>query len=288
MTIENMIKCCDNLTPTENQLAQYILQNKEHIKNLSIQQLSEKTFVSKSAIHRFCKKIGIDGFNELKVKLVQDISEESKDDNQIDVNFPFASNDTQGVIAQKLLKLYETSITDTYKSIDVIELSKAVALLHKAEIVDIYTHAHNINVAENFQDKMRAIGRMVNCPESFYDQRCTATASRKNHVAVILSYSGKATFLPTIVEILYKRGIEIIWVGRLGKNVVPNHVKHHLYISNRENLRNRISQFSSHIAMQYMLDVIFSCIFKTDYEKNIDYIEEVANIVDDRIINEDI
>ncbi|MBZ9616739.1 hypothetical protein LL033_17950 [Clostridium estertheticum] len=25
--------------------------------------------MSKSAIHRFCKKIGIDGFNELKVKL---------------------------------------------------------------------------------------------------------------------------------------------------------------------------------------------------------------------------
>ncbi|MFT8351054.1 hypothetical protein [Clostridium saccharoperbutylacetonicum] len=30
---------------------------------LSIQQLSERTFVSKSAIHRFCKKIGMDGFN---------------------------------------------------------------------------------------------------------------------------------------------------------------------------------------------------------------------------------
>lgn len=56
MTIENMIKCCDNLTPTENQLAQYIIQNKEQIQKLSIQNFSEKTFVSKSAIHRFCKK----------------------------------------------------------------------------------------------------------------------------------------------------------------------------------------------------------------------------------------
>jgi Transcriptional regulators len=287
MTIENMIKCCDNLTPTENQLAQYILQNKEQIEKLSIQNLSEKTFVSKSAIHRFCKKIGVDGFNGLKVRMVQDIVEESKGENQIDVNFPFASNDSQGVIAQKLLKLYEASIKDTYNSINVEELNKSAVLLHNAGIIDIYTHAHNINVAENFQDKMRSIGRMVNCPKSFYEQRCTATASKRNHVAIILSYSGRATFLPPIVDILHKKGTEIIWIGRVGTSVAPNYIKHHLYISDRENLRNRISQFSSHIAMQYMLDVIFSCIFRMDYGRNIDYIQEVAGIVDDRNINEE-
>lgn len=179
MTIENMIKCCDNLTPTENQLGQYILQNKYQIEKLSIQKLSEKTFVSKSAIHRFCKKIGIDGFNELKVKIVQDIAEETKSDHQVDVNFPFLPDDTQGILAQKLLKLYEASIADTYNSINLVELNNAVKLLHNADIIDIYTHEHNINVAENFQDKMRAIGRLVYCPESFYDQRCTATASKK-------------------------------------------------------------------------------------------------------------
>lgn len=287
MTIENMIKCCDNLTPTENQLAQYILQNKEQIEKLSIQNLSENTFVSKSAIHRFCKKIGVDGFNGLKVRMVQDIVGESKGENQIDVNFPFEPNDSQGVIAQKLLKLYEASIKDTYNSIDVEELNKSAVLLHKADIIDIYTHAHNINVAENFQDKMRSIGRMVSCPKSSYEQRCTATASKRNHVAIILSYSGKATFLPSIVDILHKKGTEIIWIGRVGTSVVPNYIKHHLYISDRENLRNRISQFSSHIAMQYMLDVIFSCIFRMDYGRNIDYIQEVAGIVDDRDINEE-
>ena len=287
MTIENMIKCCDNLTPTENQLGQYILQNKYKIEELSIQKLSEITFASKSAIHRFCKKIGIGGFNELKVKIVQDIAEENKANHQIDVNFPFLVDDTQGVLAQKLLKLYETSISDTYNSINLVELNNSVNLLHNADIIDIYTHAHNINVAENFQDKMRAIGRMVCCPESFYDQRCTATASKKNHVAIVMSYSGKATFLPSIAEILHRRGIEIIWIGRLGKSVASNHIKHNLYISDREDLRNRISQFSSHIAMQYLLDVIFSCIFKMDYQKNLDYIQEVASIVDDRKISEE-
>lgn len=284
MTIENMIKCCDNLTPTENQLAQYILQNKEQIHKLSIQNLAEKTFVSKSAIHRFCKKIGLDGFNELKVKLAQDNAEEVMVENQIDVNFPFTSQDSEVVIAQKLLKLYETSIRDTYNFIDKEELSKVVKLLHKAEIIDIYTHAHNINIAENFQDKMRGIGRIVNCPKSFYEQRCVAASSKTNHIALILSYSGKATFLPHIAQILNRKQVEMVFVGKVGSDMKQNYIKNYLYISDKENLRNRISQFSSHISMQYMLDLIFSCIFKMDYKKNVDYIDEVIGFVDDRNI----
>lgn len=286
MTIENMVKCCDKLTPTESILAQYIIKNKNKISSLSIQQLSDETFVSKSAIHRFCKKISIGGFNELKVKAAQDVAEESIIENDIDVNFPFLEGDTQGIIAQKLIKLYEATIRDTYKYIDVKELNTCVSILHNADIIDIYTHAHNINVAENFMDKMRSIGRIVECTKSFYDQRCTATASKENHAALLLSYSGKSDFLKPISEILYKKGIETIWIGRVGSSSVPQYIKHRLYISGRENFKNRISQFSSHIAMQYMLDLVYSCIFKKDYNQNINYIKEIANIVDNRDIIE--
>lgn len=287
MTIENIIKYSDNLTPIENQLANYILNNKEQIKKCSIQQLAERTFVSKSAIYRFCKKIGLDGYNELKVKLVQDITDDNVNTSAIDVNFPFNADDSNRMIAQKLLRLYESAITDTHNFIDVEELNKVVSMLYNAEIIDIYTHAHNINIAENFQDKMRSIGRMVNCSEVFYDQRCMATASGKNHVAIILSYSGRATFLPSIVKTLYRKGVPMILIGRAGNNAVSNYIKHRLYISDRENLRNRISQFSSHIAMQYMLDVLFASIFRINYEANIEYIQEIIGIIDDRNINDE-
>lgn len=284
MTIENMIKCCTNLTPIENKLAQYILENKEEIQTLTIENISNKLFISKAAVYRFCKKIGLNGFNELKVSLAKDIMKEDKSD--IDVNFPFEENDTQGIIAKKILKLYEASITDTYNSIDIKELNKVVILLNNAEVIDIYTHAHNINVAENFQDKMRGIGRSVNCPKSFYEQRCVALASNKKHVAIILSYSGKASYLPPLIEILKNRNIDVVYIGRLGNKFYDKYIRYSLYISDKENLRNRISQFSSHIAMQYMLDIIFSCIFKKNYKKNIEYIEEVENLIDDRDITE--
>lgn len=287
MTLEKMIKCCEHLTPTELQLAQYILKHKEQIQRLSIQELSNRTFVSKSAIHRFCKKVGLEGFNELKIKLMQDLTQKEKGESNIDVNFPFLSEDSHQQIADKLLDLYKTSIQDTYNSIDLKVLNQCVKLLHKAKYIDIYAHAHNINVAENFQDKMRILGRKVSCPKSIYEQRATAVTSNDTHVAIILSYSGKATFLPSIIELLYHRKVKVILIERAGNNVSYPHINHYLYISDRELLRNRISQFSSHIAMQYILDLLFSCIFRIDYDKNMNYLEEVVELIDDRNLDFD-
>lgn len=285
MIIDNAIKLCSTFTPVENEIALYVMKNKDHIINLSIQQLADEIHISKSAIHRFCNKIGLKGFNELKVKLAQDLAETQKEGEVIDVNYPFKKQDSQKMIASRLLKLYETTIRDTYDFIDPVELEKITKLLHKASVIDIYTHAHNLNPAENFQDKMLTIGRMVQCPKSFYKQRMTVMAASSDHVALVLSYSGKATFILPIIRMLYKKKIPVVLIGKAGSNLYPQYIKHHLYISDRENLRDRISQFASHIAMQYMLDVVFGCIYNIDRNKNIDYLHEAISFMDDREID---
>lgn len=250
MTLKNMIELADGLTPIETEIGYYILKNQEDILDMSVIELAEKTFVSKSAIHRFCKKIGLKGFNELKVILAKDISEMKSDIEMIDVNYPFERKDGPQMIAKKLSKLYETAIYDTYDYMDFIELHKVAQLLHKAEVIDIYTHSHNMNVAENFQDKMLTAGKSsVECPHGFYKQRLTALASNPKHAAIILSYSGKATFVKPILKVLHQKKVPVVYVGKAGGNLYPQYVAGALTISSRENLRDRISQFSSHIAI---------------------------------------
>lgn len=284
MLLEHMIRTTTDLTPIEAEIGAYILKHRREVLDFSIMELSEEIHVSKSAVHRFCKKIGIKGFNELKVHLADELAKQKEDEAEIDVNYPFNQEDGQGLIAEKILKLYEATIEDTFNYIDVTKLQQVSSLLHHANIIDVYTHAHNMNPAENFQDKMLTIGQNVNCPKTFYKQRSTALASDNDHVALILSYSGKATFIEPIVEILYKKRVPMIIIGKVDCNQFPQYIKHTIYISGKENLRDRISQFSSHIAMQYMLDVIYSCIYNMDREKNIRYLKNVIQIMDDRQI----
>ena len=231
MTLKNMIELADGLTPIETEIGYYILKNQEDILDMSVIELAEKTFVSKSAIHRFCKKIGLKGFNELKVILAKDISEMKSDIEMIDVNYPFERKDGPQMIAKKLSKLYETAIYDTYDYMDFIELHKVAQLLHKAEVIDIYTHSHNMNVAENFQDKMLSIGRQVTCQDDDYKQRRQALMGDRNHVAVILSYSGRATFIKRLIPIVKKQHTPILWIGRMGNEEIAEQSDYQLYLS---------------------------------------------------------
>ncbi len=282
MKLEKRIELCDSMTPLESEIASYILNNKDVVMKLKIQELADTLFISKSAIHRFVKKIGFNGFNDLKVSIAKEDADLLENNSYINVNYPFQAKDNPRQIAFKLLELYEKAIKDTFEYVDLDQIKAVSQLIDSADVVDIYTHAHNSNIAENFQDKMLSIGRSVNCPSSFYNQRLTVLASDKKHVAIILSYSGKATFILPIVKKLYEKGVKVIQIGKAGSNYYSQYVTYHLSISDSENNRDRMSQFSSHIAMQYIMDVLYSCIYNERRKKNTKYIYDSIDYMDDR------
>lgn len=282
MKLEKRIELCDSMTPLESEIASYILNNKDAVTKLKIQELADILFISKSSIHRFVKKIGFNGFNDLKVSIAKENADLLENNSYINVNYPFQAKDNPRQIAFKLLELYEKAIKDTFEYVDLDQIKAVSQLIDSADVIDVYTHAHNSNIAENFQDKMLTIGRCVNCPSSFYNQRLTVLASDQKHVAIILSYSGKATFILPIVKKLYEKGVKVIQIGKAGSNYYSQYVTYHLSISDSENNRDRMSQFSSHIAMQYIMDVLYGCIYNVRRKKNTKYIYDSIDYMDDR------
>uniref|UniRef100_UPI003FED5B63 MurR/RpiR family transcriptional regulator n=1 Tax=Holdemanella porci TaxID=2652276 RepID=UPI003FED5B63 len=282
MKLEKRIELCDSMTPLESEIASYILNNKDAVTKLKIQELADILFISKSAIHRFVKKIGFNGFNDLKVSIAKENADLLENNSYINVNYPFQAKDNPRQIAFKLLELYEKAIKDTFEYVDLDQIKAVSKLIDSADVIDVYTHAHNSNIAENFQDKMLTIGKSVNCPSSFYNQRLTVLASDQKHVAIILSYSGKATFILPIVKKLYEKGVKVIQIGKAGSNYYSQYVTYHLSISDSENNRDRMSQFSSHIAMQYIMDVLYGCIYNEKRKQNTKYIYDSIDYMDDR------
>lgn len=282
MKLEKRIELCDSMTPLESEIASYILNNKDAVTKLKIQELADILFISKSAIHRFVKKIGFNGFNDLKVSIAKENADLLENNSYINVNYPFQAKDNPRQIAFKLLELYEKAIKDTFEYVDLDQIKAVSQLIDSADVIDVYTHAHNSNIAENFQDKMLTIGKSVNCPSSFYNQRLTVLASNQKHVAIILSYSGKATFILPIVKKIYEKGVKVIQIGKAGSNYYSQYVTYHLSISDSENNRDRMSQFSSHIAMQYIMDVLYGCIYNEKRKQNTKYIYDSIDYMDDR------
>lgn len=282
MNIKKRIYLCKNMTPVESEIASFVLENMKSVSQMNIMELSEAIPVSKSAIHRFCKKLNFQGFNDMKVQIAKDSCESYHEDILINVNYPFQKDDDSKHIAYKMIELYELTIKDTFEFINYDEIDVIVDLLDKCSMVDIYTHSHNLNAAENFEDKMLTIGKLVNVPKTKYKQRLSVLASDSTHLAIILSYSGKATFIDQIVKQLYEKNIPILLISQVGRNYYPRYIKYTLGLSDKENMQERISQFSSHIAMQYMLDVIYAAFFNKNRQLNMNYIQTNINYMDDR------
>ena len=78
----------ESLNETETYVYNYVVKNTKKVFNESIRKLANDTHVSTATIMRFCKKMGCEGFTELKYRLKENVEiQETKEDdanNQFD------------------------------------------------------------------------------------------------------------------------------------------------------------------------------------------------------------
>ena len=110
------------LAPAERSLIDYLLANPTAMADQTIKELSEKTYVHPSTFIRIAKKLGFNGWLDLKTAFVEEQTYMSSHFNDVDANFPFSSHDGIMTIAKKLAKLEQTTIEDTLSLIHHDEL----------------------------------------------------------------------------------------------------------------------------------------------------------------------
>lgn len=273
MDIKRRMELAEGFTPAEQQLAGTVLALGGRLHGLTIKELARAAHVSIPSVHRFCKKLGLEGFKELKVELARSEARRVDQKGEVDINFPFAANDTADAVLAQMASVYQTTLADTRDLLDPAALERAAELLDRARGIDIYTQSHNLYPAQMFCDRLLSIGRSASCFESGERQARIALASDCHHVAIAISYSGLGPNLATILPILHERNVPTIFVGTPNGCRLNPGLDAYLHVSDRESLQNRITQFASHIAVQYVLDSLYGCLFARDYANSRAFLE---------------
>lgn len=117
MDIKRKITEAQGLTPTEQQLGIAALAIGEDIRGLSIKEFAARTNVSVASVHRFCKKLGLEGFKELKVELVR-AALRADSAAEVDINFPFDATSTPAQVMERMEGLYQTTLAETQELLD--------------------------------------------------------------------------------------------------------------------------------------------------------------------------
>lgn len=270
MNILGKLSILDNLTPNEQTLVDYILNNTSTVLELSPKELSEVSFVSIATVYRLLKKLNQPGFNEFKVALASSINL-SEQETEINFNYPINQLASTEEVIESMEHLYEQTLRETKNLSDASSVRDAVDLLLQAHQIDIYASAGNIYFAKNFQFQLQEIGQCVNVPDEDYLQRLFASNSTNQHVALVISYGGRGYTTKGVVDILSKNDTPIILITSTQTNDLSKLADIKLYMSSVENHYDKISSFSTRYSLLIVLDLLYAEIFNRNYEENCKY-----------------
>ena len=161
---------------------------------------------------------------------------------------------------ERMEGLYQTTLAETQELLDPTQLDHAAKLIANARQVDIYTGSHNLYPAGMFRDRLLSAGKSATCHDGVEAQVRTALASGPDHAAIVISYSGLAPNLKEILPILSSRHVPVIVIGTPYCARIHPGFAAYLTVSDHESMTHRITQFASHIAVQYVLDSLYSTV----------------------------
>ena len=123
-----------SLTRSSKKLADYILTHKSETQYMSITTLAEASCVSEATITRFCKMLGLVGYNDFKLALAKADPTTVTGDPAVE-NVPGEGNDSFDGLCRRLYQADVSALSETLALTDEASAQKAIQLLSQAKRV---------------------------------------------------------------------------------------------------------------------------------------------------------
>ena len=266
MLIKDQLREKKNMSNNEKIVANYLLKADENIEKDTVRTVAEKTYTSPSTIIRLCHKLGFTGFSDFKNKFLNEVKYFNLQFQNVDVNFPFRREDTAREVMSKITDLYIETIKDTEKVVDMRTLLRCRKICSESEEIHIFSYGTYLNQAYSFKEKMMKIGKKVMISSNLNYQLYEAEIMQAGDIAIIISYSGETNNSLLIAKQCRKNNIPTIAITSIGENDLTKSCDETLYISTKESLYKNIGDYSIHLSVSYVLDVLYSLIFQNDFE----------------------
>lgn len=258
------------LTESEKQIIDFIEANPRIVINLSLEEFSEKCYVSQASIIRLCKKLGTKGFADFKIRLASELSAFVRQDQEIHVDIPIAPNSDGRTVAETFFNLTSQTLQSTYNNLDYNSLRRAALMISKADLVHIYGRGESLILAEDFHYKLMRIGKQSTLEplHGFQEARCLHTNNKINQAALLISHYCNSRQVHYIVDELMSGKVPFILLTAAEKAwFYEKFAAVTLKVSCSES-RFKMGSFSSRTAMLFVLDCLYGQVFSMNYEQN--------------------
>ena len=269
----------NELTPSEKKIADYIFNNSENVSKLSTGELAEVSNTSAASITRFARKLGFDGFQELKIDIAKSvaINENAGDDSVYEA---VRVHDNTREIIQKIALGNIKAIEETVSVIDEEAIFQSIKAINMAKKINIYGVGASGLVGLDLQYKLMRINKQANMFLDSHTQLASAIHIKKGDVAIGISHSGRTLEVYKALEAAKKQGAITISITKYGKHPISDLADINIYTASVEK-HLRTGAIASRIAQLTVVDILFIGVAKDNFGEITKYLQHTREIVDD-------
>ena len=266
-----------NLYEAEKKIADYVINNKEKVIEMTVSELATQSNVSEATIVRFCKKCDFKGFHDLKINIAKEMVNSNNDKISNELDFNNISQSLQNILANKIEELKQT-----ISMIHEEDIKKILDAIKKARIVQFAAVGNTIPVAMDGTYKFNQLGIASVTNTIWETQLAFAYTLTNKDVVIVISNSGSSKKLVTLLEIANKRQATTISITNHENSPVANESKYHINTATREKLF--LDEFSfSRVSAMVVIEALYLLLTRDKKDAYSWISEHEESIADDKI-----
>lgn len=262
-----------SLTPAEQKVADFILNNPREVIYMSVSELAEKCGVGDGTIVRFAQDIGLSGYQELKLILSRDLS------NPFEYVLEDVSpEDSLEDIVRKITNRNLRAIADTTQLVSLESLDRAIDAISKARKVEFYGVGASGFTALEAKYKFLRIGVLCDAITDPHLQAMSASTLTPKDVAVGISHSGATKDTIDSIKVAKNAGATTICITNFAKSPITEFTDIVLLTASPE-APLASGAIRSIVAQLHILDILFTGVAMKLGEQALKYTEITAQSV---------
>lgn len=196
-----------SLSPAEDRVAEQVLADARAAAALTISELAVAAHTSETTVLRFCKRLGLPGYPQLRLALAEESAQPRVSPAKTS---DISAKDTIDDIIAKVAFVDASAVEETAQQLDRQSLAAAAAAIAAAKRVDIYGMAASATVGIDLQQKLHRIGLMAFAWNDPHIALTSATLLARKDVAIGISHSGTTKETIESLEAAGRRGATTI------------------------------------------------------------------------------
>lgn len=257
------------LSPTQKQIADFVLNNSEQVILLSLSDFAGKCSTSETTILRFLRKIGFDSYQVFRVKIAQDMSNHSGQAIYQEIQV----DDTLDQIRQKVIMSTVDSIQDLNNLVDTQLLEKITMLIFNAKrILFCGVGASGVVAIDAFHKFLR-LGFDASVINDTHFMSIACANMDPNTLVIAISHSGESRDILDAVKLAKGNGAKVVALTSYEHSSLTQYADMVLLSSSNET-KFRSDAMVSRILQLVIIDILYVTVVLKLGNKGIDTVNK--------------